>query len=582
MNRRGLTLSTTLVMFLALSLPINSQAMGSQHIVQAKATVVLAPPIPLDPMGGGAPGASEFKPICLPITDTGPRVQAVYVYDETKPISQQDLSNIRLAMEESDRIVFLSADKQGGGRRLRINTETYGLGCRVLIDYLPMSHSFFLNGASDGSQIMQTLISRKIIIDPNQGDPNNTVSNSNGIIPVTFVNSDPNSLDYCGIGDSPTDDSPTGVNSQPSSNLAIVWKTCWNAYTTIHEVMHTLGAVQATAPNATNGGHCTDGIDIMCYDDSSGSSRSSTAQKVICLSSDYRPGGLLDCNANDYFSINPTPGSYLATHYNVANNSPYILKTDSSNVAWPTISIIVDPKTKTIPFVGVPFTATVTAPGGLLFVGSNNSYGNDNCGVSLTSKIPPKGTDTSFTVSGVAYCRTNNDTIRNVNNVLVGPISQVVGSHISVADLMGRDSFAPIKFAFTNTSIKLALPDTLKMFPFSLAVKDTYTVSMPTASNNFYVVKVNIKGRVPGAKATNTPLVGLAYLVLDQTKMREVPQSGIYSQDVVSDASGNMYFKIPASLAGHLIDFENDSLDGNILWQLPVTQIKMPVIKKKP
>ena len=40
--------------------------------------------------------------------------------------------------------------------------------------------------------------------------------------------------------------------------------------TILHEWLHLLGAVQSGAPNATPAGHCTDGLDIMCYADGSG------------------------------------------------------------------------------------------------------------------------------------------------------------------------------------------------------------------------------------------------------------------------------------------------------------------------
>ena len=48
----------------------------------------------------------------------------------------------------------------------------------------------------------------------------------------------------------------------------------------IHEVLHTMGAVVSAAPNTsgTNGGvgagHCTDGLDVMCYDDGGSRGRS--------------------------------------------------------------------------------------------------------------------------------------------------------------------------------------------------------------------------------------------------------------------------------------------------------------------
>ena len=35
----------------------------------------------------------------------------------------------------------------------------------------------------------------------------------------------------------------------------------------LHEVSHTLGAVQMSSPNSSGAGHCNDQYDVMCYDD---------------------------------------------------------------------------------------------------------------------------------------------------------------------------------------------------------------------------------------------------------------------------------------------------------------------------
>jgi hypothetical protein len=76
----------------------------------------------------------------------------------------------------------------------------------------------------------------------------------------------------------------------------------------IHEVIHTMGAVVNDAANASGAGHCTDGEDIMCYQDTQSTS--------------YDPGvcgtKVLDCNRDDYFNPSPPAGSFLSTHWNAA------------------------------------------------------------------------------------------------------------------------------------------------------------------------------------------------------------------------------------------------------------------------
>lgn len=95
--------------------------------------------------------------------------------------------------------------------------------------------------------------------------------------------------------------------------------------TLLHEMTHTMGAVQPSAPNSTSAGHCIDGKDVMCYDDLS--------PEGLYYSDAVCPGGgdlelagfAYDCNRDDYFNPAPAAGSHLATHWNVFN-SKYLIK----------------------------------------------------------------------------------------------------------------------------------------------------------------------------------------------------------------------------------------------------------------
>ena len=90
---------------------------------------------------------------------------------------------------------------------------------------------------------------------------------------------------------------------------------------TLHELLHTLGAVQPTAPHATNWLHCNDGADVMCYRDST--EARSTQLSVCALLPDALFPRIIDCNEDDYFSPAPPPGSYLDTHWNTFK-SPFL------------------------------------------------------------------------------------------------------------------------------------------------------------------------------------------------------------------------------------------------------------------
>ncbi len=127
-----------------------------------------------------------------------------------------------------------------------------------------------------------------------------------------------------GIGEWYDDERATASNyNNQGAMLARVFGWCWANVGQIdlaadigaHELSHTLGAVGDTAPNssARTGGrsHCTDGEDVMCYDDGGG------APRAVCPVA-FPP--TLDCNKDDYFNPAPPAGSYLATHWNAALN----------------------------------------------------------------------------------------------------------------------------------------------------------------------------------------------------------------------------------------------------------------------
>jgi hypothetical protein len=87
----------------------------------------------------------------------------------------------------------------------------------------------------------------------------------------------------------------------------------------VHELLHTLGAVQDNAPHATGGGHCYDGADIMCYAD--GGPRSARYSSSYCSTLTSVIPQVIDCSRDDYFNPSPNPGSYLATHWNVYDSA---------------------------------------------------------------------------------------------------------------------------------------------------------------------------------------------------------------------------------------------------------------------
>ncbi|MCA0331803.1 MAG: hypothetical protein LCI03_18160 [Actinobacteria bacterium] len=121
---------------------------------------------------------------------------------------------------------------------------------------------------------------------------------------------------YCGIGQVVGNDSPDASNpANTGPAYGRVDTGCWNRAdhsSPLHELFHTLGAVQPSAPHSTALYHCTDESDALCYSDAAGV----TTTQACPAENEW----LLDCGNDDYFAVSPSPGSYLATHWNTASS----------------------------------------------------------------------------------------------------------------------------------------------------------------------------------------------------------------------------------------------------------------------
>lgn len=98
----------------------------------------------------------------------------------------------------------------------------------------------------------------------------------------------------------------------------------WDTHATLHESFHTMGAVQPSAPFATTGLHCTDGIDVLCYPDAEGVKYTETR----CPENGFydTPNGVpLDCGYDTYFDAVEESGEWLKTNWNAGGTeNPFL------------------------------------------------------------------------------------------------------------------------------------------------------------------------------------------------------------------------------------------------------------------
>ena len=145
---------------------------------------------------------------------------------------------------------------------------------------------------------------------------------------LVFDNSASEEGSYGGLG-GPIWNMSVKSNGNPNgseSSTGLVFPCCWELHTTIHELFHAMGASQGTvspaAPFSTNGHHCTDGIDMLCYDDGGGYSDSYCPESSGYATPTTVP---IDCNKNTYFDALPEPGSWLDTYWNLAERENWFL-----------------------------------------------------------------------------------------------------------------------------------------------------------------------------------------------------------------------------------------------------------------
>jgi hypothetical protein len=238
----------------------------------------------------GPNGAADVP--CIGDGTLGNRVQMVYargplVADRYASL----LPSFRQWAAELDQATWLSAAETGGGRHLRFVTDA---DCRLDIAralLTPLGEGDFGRMRTELQALGFNRSDRKYMV---------WVDTAGGI---------------CGLGEVYDDQRPTGDNWNNGGPMyARVDAPCWH-YAELHEIFHTLGAVQPDTPHHSAARHCTDEADVMCYDDDASGPVTMT---TVCPPEHEV---LLDCGHDDYFSTDPPAGSYLAGHWNTADSS---------------------------------------------------------------------------------------------------------------------------------------------------------------------------------------------------------------------------------------------------------------------
>ncbi len=131
-------------------------------------------------------------------------------------------------------------------------------------------------------------------------------------------------------------------NNPPSATFAIQYGTSYDGvpdpplYTSLlHELAHTMGAVQDEPPTSSDAGHCLDGLDILCYaDGGSGGTYSADACPDPTPGTADAADEQFDCNGDTYFHPAPPAGNPLAdaTTWHLGLTANEVL----SDVATPT------------------------------------------------------------------------------------------------------------------------------------------------------------------------------------------------------------------------------------------------------
>lgn len=275
---------------------------------------------------------------------SGRRVQAVYAFPADRPDRYDAvLPSIGRWAAQTDQVFAASAARTGGVRHVRFVTDA---SCGLVVLKVALS--------ATGDDTIQRTAAELDALGLNRSDRKYLVWTDSTVM--------------CGTAGYYVDDRAGAHNANNGTapgQLARVDSGCWGLggpgrSVEAHELMHTLGGVQPSAPHATPAGHCSDGADQMCYADG-------TPGQTMLSVCPTEPAMLFDCGEDDYFSLAPKAASYLATHWNTADSSFLATEPPPSGTAPVTVPAVVPaPPATALPAPAPTLSAPATAVAGVV------------------------------------------------------------------------------------------------------------------------------------------------------------------------------------------------------------------------
>lgn len=219
------------------------------------------------------------------------RIQILYVYDQEDRLETL-LPEIKREMLLADSVLVYTSSLRNKPLHLKFNVDE---NCQPIIEKIHWPGA----GELAMGEFLYNLYVRKAA-------------------PVTKFLVFVETYNYAGFGSLEGDDKKLENLNQTNSGFAVVSANSISWYVILHEIFHTLGAVNSSAPNSDKNAHCYIQQDVMCY-----WNFWPVVEKCDII--------LLDCTGDNYFNPNPMPFSYLSQHWNTADS---VYLTESTYPKW--------------------------------------------------------------------------------------------------------------------------------------------------------------------------------------------------------------------------------------------------------